>query len=187
MHVKAASGTRIEVTADIFSEVENEIKKVVDPNEIAMLIDNIGLNPVPYTLAFGDNATVGGWDGEILLSLNSERKYSTVEYMSRIREHLKNKFPDLVFFFQPADIVNQILNMGLPTPIDVKVSGYDKVNNLRVAKELVEKISHVPGAVDVNLHQVVDLPEIYLEVDRMKIAIAGLNQSRCDQRHFGEF
>lgn len=177
LHVKASSGTRIEVTAEIFSEVENEIKKVVDPDDIAMLIDNIGLNPVAYTLAFGDSATLGGWDGEILLSLTPKRKYSTIEYVSRIREHLKDKFPNLVFFFQPADIVNQILNIGLPTPIDIKVSGYDKVNNLRIAKELIEKISHVPGAVDVNLHQVVDLPEIFLNVDRMKIATAGLTQS----------
>jgi multidrug efflux pump subunit AcrB len=181
LHVKAESGTRIEVTADIFSEVENEIRKVIDPHDIAMLIDNIGLNPVPYTLAFGDSATVGGWDGEILLSLNPDRKTGTQEYMSRLREHLKEKFPNLVFFFQPADIVNQILNMGLPTPIDVKVSGYDKSNNLRVARELVEKISHIPGAMDVNLHQVVDLPEIYLDVDRMKIASAGLTQSDVTQ------
>jgi multidrug efflux pump subunit AcrB len=177
LHVKAASGTRIEVTAEIFSEVENEIKKVIHPNDIAMLIDNIGLNPVPYTLAFGDNATVGGFDGEILLSLKPERKYSTAEYMRRLREHLKDKFPNLLFFFQPADMVNQILNLGLPTPIDVKVSGYDYSNNLKIANELVKKISHVPGAVDAHLHQVVDLPELFLEVDRMKLAIAGIDQS----------
>lgn len=177
LHVKAPSGTRIEVTAEIFSEVEDEIKKVIDPNDIAMLIDNFGLNPVPYTLAFGDNATVGGYDGEILISLKSERKLSTGDYMSLLRKHLKDKFPNLLFFFQPADMVNQILNLGLPTPIDVKVSGYDLNNNLKIANELVEKISHVPGAVDTHLHQVVDLPELYLEVDRMKLAVAGLTQS----------
>ncbi len=93
-----------------------------------------------------------------------------------IREQLKNKFPSLLFFFQPADMVNQILNLGLPTPIDVKVSGYDKTNNLKIANELVEKISHVPGAADTHLHQVVDLPELFLEVDRMKLAVAGINQ-----------
>lgn len=176
LHVKAPSGTRIEVTAEIFSEVENEIKKIIHPNDIAMLIDNIGLNPVPYTLAFGDNATIGGYDGEILVSLKPERKYSTQEYMRKIREQLQNKFPSLLFFFQPADMVNQILNLGLPTPIDVKVSGYDKTNNLKIANELVEKISHVPGAADTHLHQVVDLPELFLEVDRMKLAVAGINQ-----------
>lgn len=177
LHVRAASGTRIEITEEIFSEVEDEIKKVIDPQDIAMLIDNIGLNPVAYTLAFGDNATIGSYDGEILISLKSERKYTTNEYMAMLREHLKEKFPNLFFFFQPADMVNQILNLGLPTPIDIKISGYDKENNLKIAYELIEKISHVPGAVDTHLHQVVDQPELFVEVDRMKIAVAGLNQS----------
>jgi multidrug efflux pump subunit AcrB len=177
LHVKAPTGTRIEMTAELFSQVESEIKKVIDPSEIAMMIDNIGLNPVPYTLAFGDNATMGGYDGEILISLKPERKLSTTDYKKKLRQHLKIKFPNLLFFFQPADMVNQILNLGLPTPIDVKVSGYDKENNLKIARQLVEKISHVPGAVDTHLHQVVDFPELFLEVDRMQLAVAGINQS----------
>ncbi len=116
LHVRAPSGTRIEVTAEIFSEVENEIKKIIPPDEIAMLIDNIGLNPVPYTLAFGDNATVGGYDGEILISLTSKRKHSTQEYMKMLRKHLKKEISLSLFFFQPADMVNQILNLGLANP-----------------------------------------------------------------------
>ena len=177
LHVRAASGTRIEVTAQIFSEVEDEIRKVIHPDDIEMLIDNIGLNPVPYTLAFGDSTTVGGYDGEILVSLKSSRKYSTQQYMQMLRKHLKAKFPHLLIFFQPADMVNQILNVGLPTPIDIKVSGFDQKNNLPIARDLIEEISHVPGAVDVHLHQIVDLPELFLDVDRMKIAQAGLTQS----------
>jgi multidrug efflux pump subunit AcrB len=177
LHVRAATGTRIEVTQEIFSEVEAEIKKVIPPEDIDMLIDNIGLNPIPYTLAFGDNATLGGYDGEILVSLKPERKFSTEEYMKMLRKRLKEKFPNLLFFFQPADIVNQILNLGLPTPIDVKVAGYDQKNNLKVAQELVEKISHVPGAVDTHLHQVVDFPELFLDVDRTKLAMNGITQS----------
>jgi len=176
LHVRAPSGTRIEVTAEIFSEVEDEIRKVIHPDDIDMMIDNIGVNPTPYTLAFGDSTTVGGYDGEILLSLKPERKYSSQDYMIMLRKHLKEKFPNLLIFFQPADIVNQILNIGLPTPIDIKVSGYDQENNLKVARQLVEEISHVPGAVDAHIHQVVDLPELFLEVDRMQIALAGLNQ-----------
>jgi multidrug efflux pump subunit AcrB len=177
LHVRAPSGTRIEVTEEIFGEVENELRKIIHPDDIALMMDNIGLNPVPYTLAFGDNATVGGWDGEILVSLKSRRKYSTQQYMMMIRKQLKEKFPNLLFFFQPADIVNQILNLGLPTPIDVRVAGFDHENNLKVAKELVDKISHVPGSADTHLHQVVDFPELFLEVDRMQLAIAGLNQT----------
>lgn len=176
LHVKAPSGTRIEMTKMIFSQVEDELRKVIPSDEIAMLIDNIGLNPVPYTLAFGDNATLGGYDGEILLSLKPERSFSTNAYKEKLRAHLKNKFPDLTFYFQPADMVNQILNLGMPTPIDVKVSGYDNENNLKVARELIEKISHVPGAVDTHLHQVVDLPELFMDVDRTKLAVAGITQ-----------
>jgi multidrug efflux pump subunit AcrB len=177
LHVRAPTGTRIEVTQQIFSEVEEEIKKIINPNEIAMMIDNIGLNPVPYTLAFGDNATIGAFDGEILISLLSEKKHSTQDYMQMLRKDLKAKFPSLVFYFQPADMVNQILNLGLPAPIDVKVIGYDQAHNLQIAKELSAKISHVPGVVDAHLHQVVDYPELFLEIDRMKLSKVGLTQN----------
>lgn len=176
LHVTAPSGTRIEVTEEIFGRVEKEIRKVIPENEIAMLIDNIGLNPVPYTLAFGDSATVGGWDGEILISLKSERTHTTQEYMVMLREQLKEAFPNVRFFFQPADMVNQILNIGLPTPIDVRVIGYDKANNIQVARDMIKEISHVPGAVDVHLHQVLDFPELFLKMDRTKLAYSGLNQ-----------
>ncbi len=179
LHVKAPSGTRIEVTEEIFQDVENEISQIIHPNDIDMILDNIGLNPVPYTLAFGDSATVGGYDGEIFVSLKNKRKYSTQQYMMMLRKHLKDKFPHLLFFFQPADMVNQILNLGLPTPIDIRVVGHDQENNLKVARELVEKISHVPGAADAHLHQVVDFPELFLEMDRMQLAYAGLNQSNA--------
>ncbi len=176
LHVRAPTGTRIEVTEEIFAEVESEIRKLIPPDEIAMMIDNIGLNPVPYTLAFGDSATLGGYDGEILISLTPDRKKTTQDYMALLREHLNNTFPNYLFFFQPADMVNQILNLGLPTPINVRVIGYDKENNLNVANALVEEISHVPGAADTHMHQVVDFPELFLEMDRMQMAKAGLQQ-----------
>lgn len=176
LHVRGPTGTRIEVTEELFSQVEDEIKKIIHPNEIAMIMDNIGLNPVPYTLAFGDNATIGSYDGEILISLKPDRKYSTQQYMVKLRKMLKEKFPNILFFFQPADMVNQILNLGLPTPIDIRVSGYDKENNLAIAQELVEKITHVPGAADTHLHQTLDFPELFLEMDRMKMAVTDLTQ-----------
>lgn len=176
LHVKAKSGTRIEVTEEIFGRVEDEIKKVIPTSEIAMMIDNIGLASEAYSLAFGDNATVGSSDGEILVSLKTERKHSTQEYIQKVRDHLNKTFPDLLFYFQPADMVNQILNFGLPTPIDVRVIGYDKENNIKTAKELVEKISKVPGAVDVHLHQVLDAPELFLNIDRTLLEKNGLTQ-----------
>lgn len=176
LHVRAPSGTRIEVTEEIFYKVEQEIKAIIHEEDIEMMIDNIGLNPIPYTLAFGDNATTGSFDGEILIALKKERRFSTQEYMAMLRKQLKEKFPHLTFFFQPADIVNQILNLGMPTPIDIKVIGYDQENNLKIAREIQTKISHVPGVADAHIHQIVDYPELFLEVDRMQLAKAGLTQ-----------
>ncbi|CCB85036.1 efflux RND transporter permease subunit [Parachlamydia acanthamoebae] len=176
LHVKARSGTRIEVTEEIFGRVEDEIKKVIPPSEIAMMIDNIGLASEPYSLAFGDNATLGTSDGEILVALKTDRQHSTQEYMQMLRKHLNEKFSDLLFYFQPADMVSQILNFGLPTPIDVRVIGYDKAHNIEIAKELVQKISRVPGAVDVHLHQILDQPEFFLNVDRTLLDKVGITQ-----------
>lgn len=176
LHVKAASGTRLEVTEEIFGAVEEEIRKVIPPEDIALMLDNIGLVSVAYNLAFGDNATIGSYDGEILVSLNEKRHASTPEYMARLREHLKKQFPTLTFYFQPADMTSQILNFGLPTPIDVRVIGYNKKENLKIAQELVEKIAKVPGAVDVHLHQVVDAPELFIDADRTLLSRTGISQ-----------
>lgn len=176
LHVKAPSGTRLEVTEEIFGTVEDEIKKIVPPEDMAIMIDNIGLPAVAYNLAFGDNATVGPYDGEILVSLKPERKMSTPQYIEKLRKHLNQRFPELTFYFQPADMVSQILYFGLPTPIDVRVFGYNQKENLKIAQELVERISHVPGAVDVHLHQVVDAPELFINANRTLLAKAGLKQ-----------
>ncbi len=176
LHVQAATGTRIEVTEEIFGKVEKAIRQIIPSEEIAFLIDNIGLVAEPYNYAFGDNTTLGSYDGEILIAFNKERKKSTLEYMQILRNDLKKEFPHLLFFFQPADMISQILNFGLPTPIDVRVSGHDKENNKKIAKDLVERISHVPGSVDVHLHQVDDFPELFLNVDRTLLARAGLTQ-----------
>ncbi len=176
LHVQAPTGTRIEITEEIFGKVEDAIRKIIPPEEIAFLIDNIGLVAEPYNYAFGDNATLGSYDGEILISFNKEREKSTYQYKEILRKELREQFPHLRFFFQPADMVSQILNFGLPTPIDLRVSGHDKKNNLKIAKELVERISHVPGSADVHLHQVDDFPELFLNVDRTLLARAGITQ-----------
>lgn len=176
LHVRAPTGTRIEVTEEIFGKVEDEIKKILPPNTIDLMIDNIGVVSQAYNLAFGDNATVGPFDGEILVSLKREREKTTQEYMKIIREQLNKKFPDLLFYFQPADMISQILNFGLPAPINVRVVGYDKANNIKIARELVEKIERIPGAVDVHLHQILDYPELFIHVDRTKLLQNGLYQ-----------
>lgn len=173
LHVQAPTGTRLEVTETIFDQVEAEIKKVIPADEIDQLVDNIGLPGEPSSLAYRDNATLGTFDGEILISLKNQT-HSTGDYIKKLRTHLKETFPHLIFYNQPAGIINQILYFGLPTPINVKVIGKDKQNNLGVAKELVEKISHIPGAVDVHLHQALDAPQLFLDIDRTLLAEKGI-------------
>jgi len=176
MHVNAASGTRIEKTEQIFSQVEAEIRKVIPPEEISLVLDNIGVPAETFNLAFGDSATIGTADGEILVSLQHHRKHSTPEYMKLLRADLTAKFPQLVFYFQPADIVNQILSFGLPAPINLRIIGYNKAENLQIAREIVQKVSQVRGACDVHLHQEVDSPQLKLTVDRARAAQFGLTQ-----------
>lgn len=176
LHVKAASGTRVEKTEQIFSAVEAEIRNVIPREEIALLIDNIGVPAEAFNQAFGDSATIGTADGEILVSLKHERKHSTPEFMKLVRERLTSKFPGLTFYFQPADIVNQILSFGLPAPIDIRVAGQNKVENLQIAKEIAQRVSKVRGAADVHLHQEVDAPQLRLNVDRARAARFGLTQ-----------
>lgn len=176
LHVKAPSGTRVEKTEQAFSAVEAEIRKVIPPEEIELLIDNIGVPAEAFNMAFGDSATIGTADGEILVSLKHHRKHSTPEYMKLVRNALNEKFPDLTFYYQPADIVNQILSFGLPAPIDIRVAGYNKKENLAVAHEIVERVKKVRGAADVHLHQEVDAPQLKLNVDRSRAARFGLSQ-----------
>lgn len=176
LHVKAPSGTRVEKTEQYFSAVENEIRKIIPTEEIELLLDNIGVPSESFNLAFGDSATIGTADGEILVSLKHHRSHSTPEYMKRVREALNTKFPNLVFYYQPADIVNQILSFGLPAPIDIRVAGYNKKENLAITRQIIDRVKKVRGAVDVHLHQEVDSPQLKLNVDRARAARFGLSQ-----------
>jgi CzcA family heavy metal efflux pump len=176
LHVRAATGTRIEMTEQIFSAVEEEIRRTIPAGEIKLVLDNFGIVSEKYSLAFGDNATIGSHDGEILVQLHHRRGKSTPEYMDDLRRVLPGRFPGLTFYFQPADIVSQILNFGLPAPIDVKVTGYNRDANYGVAKEIRERIARIPGATDVFIHQSFDAPVLKLDVNRTLLAKDGLNQ-----------
>lgn len=178
LHVKAPPGTRIEVTEEIFGDIEEEIQKVIGSGDILSLSDNIGVNPIPYSMAYGDNATIGTWDGEIQITLKPNAKCKSILCQEKLRKVLNEKFPECVFFFQPADMISRVLYFGLPTPIDVKVIGYDDQNNLEIARELVERIAKVPGAVDVHLHQDVDVPEIFVNVNRVLLSQINLMQNQ---------
>src|SRR5499427_3982475 len=131
LHVRAPAGTRIEKTEQIFEAVENKIREVVPATERELIVDNIGLPARLYNLAFADGSTIGVNDGVILVSLKDGHA-PTADYVRKLRRALPTAFPEDIFYFQPADMVTQILNFGLPSQIDVRTVGYDK-NNLQVA------------------------------------------------------
>ncbi len=176
LHVVAASGTRLEQTEKIFSAVEAEIRKIIAAEDTDMIIDDIGVPSEQYNLAFGDSATLGTQDGEILIALKHERKKGAPAYAEDLRAQLHAQFPDLTFYFQPADIVSQILNFGLKSPINIRIAGYNKAANLEIARAMRDKIAKIPGAADVHIHQDVAAPEMRLNVDRTRLAESGISQ-----------
>ena len=174
LHVNAPPGTRLEESEQIFSRVEDVIREVVPAEEVATVIDNIGI-PQYVNLAFSDNSTISSADGEILVSLKPDHRGSTPVYMKTLRENLGAQFPDLSFYFQPADIVSQILNFGLPAPIDIQIAGYAP-QNYGIAREIEARLKQIPGAVDVGVHQVTNAPELRLKVDRTRAQELGFTE-----------
>jgi multidrug efflux pump subunit AcrB len=175
LHARAAAGTRIEKTEMIFADIEKEIRGVIPAKELETILDNIGLPNGGFNLGFGDSPSIGTSDGDILISLTLEHT-STEIYTERLRKRLHQKFPELVFFFEAANITNQIVNFGLPAPIDVQVTGRDAGPNYKIAQQLAERIAQIPGAADVHIHQVVDGPELRVNVDRVKAGQLGMTQ-----------
>jgi len=175
LHVRAPAGTRIEETEQVFADVEASIRRIIPKDEITAVIDNIG-QPQSINLAFTDSVTLGPSDGEIPVSLNPERHRPTERWMKMLRETLPREFPGVTFFFQPADMVSQILNFGLPAPIDVQVTGFNQAKVHEIALDVAARMARIPGAVDVHLHQVVNAPSLQVNVDRSRAAELGLTQ-----------
>ena len=176
LHVRAPTGTRIEETEHYFQRVEDRIRTVIPPDEMNVILDNIGV-PNGVSLALSDTATISSADGEILVSLKPSHG-STGGYLKKLREVLPTEFPELIFFAQPADMVSQILNFGLPAPIDVQISGpnAEADKNFAIAQELAARLRAIPGAVDVHVHQVLDGPRLKLDVDRALAQQSGLTE-----------
>jgi multidrug efflux pump subunit AcrB len=175
LHVRAPAGTRIESTEAIFQEVENKIREVIPAKDRGLIIDNFGLPARAYNLAFADGSTIGINDGVIQVELKEGHK-PTADYVKKLREVLPTAFPEDTFYFQAADIVTQILNFGLPAQIDVRTVGTD-LNNLRIARELRQRLAAIPGIADAHLQQEVDGPAFYAQIDRTRAAQLGLNAS----------
>jgi multidrug efflux pump subunit AcrB len=175
LHVRAPPGTRLEVTQKYFAQVEAAIRQLVGNEQIGVILDNIGLPYSGINIALSDSATVGPMDGEILISLT--RKHTpTAELTAMLRRELPQRFPALQFFFQPADIVDQVLNFGQPAPIDIRVTGSDSTATYALAGRLTRLVAHVPGIVDAHVAQVPDAPALGVDVDRALATEVGLTQ-----------
>src|ERR1700677_127034 len=176
LHMRARTGTRIEETANICDQVEQSIRKQIPADELTSILDNNGLPYSGINTSYSNNGTIGTADAEILVSLNAEKHGPTAQYVAKLREELPKQFPGVEFFFQPADIVSQILNFGLSAPIDVQFEGNDVVGNQAVAEKVADKIRRIPGAVDTHVHQLFNQPKLGLDVDRSKADQMGLTE-----------
>src|SRR5229473_2191488 len=179
LHVRCPDGTRLEESARRFADVEDVIRQTIPADEIDSVLDNLGLPTGGINLAFSDASLVASADGEILIALKPKHGSSTA-YAEKLRTILGARFPDLTFFFQPADIVSQILNFGLAAPIDVQIVGRD-ARNVGIAEDLVRRIAAVPGAADVRLQQVPRYPEFDVDVDRWMARQVGFTESNVAQ------
>jgi multidrug efflux pump subunit AcrB len=173
LHVRVPAGTRIEKTEQMFQAIEDEIREVIPDRERDLILDNIGLPARAYNYAFGDGTATGLNDGVILVALKDGHP-PTADYVIKLRQVLPAAFPDTTFYFQPADMVTQILNFGIPAQIDVRTVGYDRANNLRIANEVRQKLAAIPGLADVHLQQEVNAPELFAQIDRARATQFGL-------------
>src|ERR1700719_2802804 len=174
LHFRARTGLRIEETARLADQIDGVIRETIPSTELQTVLDNLG---VPYSginLSYSNSGTFGTADGEILVQLKDERGKPTRSYVAELREKFPQRFPGVQFFFQPADIVTQILNFGTPAPIDVAITGNNQQGNFLIAEKLANEMRHIPGAVDVHVQQAFDGPTLHMDVDRTRAQTVGL-------------
>jgi multidrug efflux pump subunit AcrB len=175
MHVRAQPGTRIEETARLFDFIEQTVRRTIPPDQIDNIVDNIGLPFSGINMAYQNTGTIGPEDGDALISLK-ENHASTATYIKELRTILPQQFPGTTFSFLPADIVSQILNFGLPAPIDVQIVGNNQKANYAYATDLLKRMRTVPGIADLRIQQVFNYPQINVNVDRTLAGEVGLTQ-----------
>jgi multidrug efflux pump subunit AcrB len=175
LHVRAPTATRIEETAELCNDVERSIHEIIPANEVDGVIDNIGLPYSAYNYAYSTSAPIGPEDADILISLNAKH-HPTDQYMHDLRIKLNREFPGVLFYFPPADIVSQILNFGLPAPIDIQIMGRDVDGNHEFAENLARQLRTVTGIADLRIQQPFNQPKLHINVDRTKAMQAGFTQ-----------
>jgi multidrug efflux pump subunit AcrB len=172
---------RVEETARLCDEVETVLRQEIPKGQLQTVLDNIGLPNSGINQSYSSNGTIGTSDAEILIALDPEHHVSTAELTRRLREVLPRRFPGVEFFFQPADIVTQILNFGLPAPIDVQIVGMDMASNYVIAQEIANKMRHIPGTADVHVQQLLSQPTLHMDIERTRVAQVGLTAANVAQ------
>ncbi len=172
LHLRGKTGLRIEETARLCDLVEDHLRQVIPPAEIVSILDNIGLPYSPMNTMHSTSGLIGASDADVMVSLG-EKHHPTADYVRRLREELPRAFPGVLFYFLPADITTQILNFGLPAPIDVQVQGTDVRQSKQLADELLLQMRHVPGLVDLRVQQPLDYPTLDFDMDRTKAVQGG--------------
>jgi multidrug efflux pump subunit AcrB len=178
LHVRAPAGTRLERTQEYFADVEAKIRQSIGSDQINVMLDNIGLPYSGINIALSDSATVGPMDGEILISLNKKHA-PTAKIIAMLRRTLPARFAQLQFFFQPADIVDQVLNFGQPAPIDVRIAGPDQAAAFALASEIAHALMRVPGVADSHVFQVPNAPSLTVDMDRALATQTGVTQQEA--------
>jgi len=175
IHVRAPTGTRVEESARLADQIDAAIRHIIPANELEGIVDNIGLPTSGINLSYSNSATIGPEDMDIQISFKP--KHRRIEYyIQQIRTELRNHFPGLDIGFLPADIVNQILNFGLPSPINLQIMGFKVLENQRYAYKVMDRLKHIPGIVDVRTRQAFNYPELLVNVDRSKAQELGFTQ-----------
>ena len=181
LHFRARPGLRVEETAKLCDQVEAALREAIPKDEMQTVLDNIG---VPYSginLSYSNSGVIGTGDAEVLIGLNPEHHHPTAGYIRKLRRELPARFPGVEFFFQPADIVSQILNFGLPAPIDVQIMGADIRSNYTIGQQIANRLRQIPGAADVHVQQMMSLPTLHLDMDRTRINQVGLTAQNVAQ------
>jgi multidrug efflux pump subunit AcrB len=175
LHLRAPTATRIEETAELCQDVEGTIKQVIPDREVASVIDNIGLPYSALNYTYSTSAPVGPEDADIMISLNENHR-PTEQYIHDLRLRLTRQYPGVMFYFPPADIVTQILNFGLPAPIDIQVVGRDVEADHQFANSLLRQLDSITGIADLRIQQPFNQPQLHIDVDRTKTLQAGFTQ-----------
>ncbi len=181
LHFRGRPGLRVEETAKLCDEVERVLRSEIPKDELQTTLDNIGLPYSSINLSYSSSGVIGTNDAEVLIALNPEHHHPTAQYVRRLRRILPARFPGVEFFFQPADIVSQILNFGLPAPIDIQIVGANMQGNYEIGQRIANRLRLIPGTADVHVQQMMSLPTLHLDMERTRINQVGLTAQNVAQ------